>query len=97
MELECVEIARRILASGLPFDACSVLLRSPGRYQPLIEDAFRRAGIEAWFTRGTVRTAASITTPILLTGRTANSKPPITKQTRPFRISLICWRLDFEC
>jgi ATP-dependent helicase/nuclease subunit B len=53
--LECVEIARRILASGLAFDACAVLLRSPGRYQPLIEDAFRRAGIEAWFTRGTVR------------------------------------------
>jgi ATP-dependent helicase/nuclease subunit B len=53
--LECVEIARKILASGLTFDACAVLLRSPGRYQPLIEDAFRRAGIEAWFTRGTVR------------------------------------------
>jgi hypothetical protein len=53
--LECVEIARKILASGLAFDACAVLLRSPGRYQPLIEDAFRRAGIEAWFTRGTVR------------------------------------------
>jgi len=53
--LECVEIARKILASGLAFDACAVLLRSPGRYQPLIEDAFRRAGIEAWFTRGAVR------------------------------------------
>jgi ATP-dependent helicase/nuclease subunit B len=53
--LECVEIARKILASGLPFDSCAVLLRSPGRYQPLIEDAFRRAGIEAWFTRGAVR------------------------------------------
>jgi ATP-dependent helicase/nuclease subunit B len=53
--LECVEIARRVLASGLPFDASAVLLRSPGRYQPLIEDAFRRAGIDAWFTRGTVR------------------------------------------
>jgi RecB family exonuclease len=53
--LECVEIARRILASELPFDSCAVLLRSPGRYQPLIEDAFRRAGIGAWFTRGTVR------------------------------------------
>ena len=57
--LECVEIARRILASGLPFDGCAVLLRSPGRYQPLIEDAFRRAGIEAWFTRGTVRPDAA--------------------------------------
>jgi RecB family exonuclease len=53
--LECVEIARRVLASALPFDSCAVLLRSPGRYQPLLEDAFRRAGIPAWFTRGTVR------------------------------------------
>src|SRR6202034_3219885 len=53
--LESIEIARRILASALPFDSCAVLLRSPGRYQPLIEDAFRRAGISAWFTRGTVR------------------------------------------
>jgi RecB family exonuclease len=53
--LECVEIARRILGSALTFDSCAVLLRSPGRYQPLIEDAFRRAGIGAWFTRGTVR------------------------------------------
>ncbi len=53
--LECVEIARRILVSALPFDSCAVLLRSPGRYQPLIEDAFRRAGIGVWFTRGTVR------------------------------------------
>jgi CRISPR/Cas system-associated exonuclease Cas4 (RecB family) len=53
--LESVEIARRILASALPFDSCAVLLRSPGRYQPLIEDAFRRAGIGAWFTRGVIR------------------------------------------
>jgi ATP-dependent helicase/nuclease subunit B len=53
--LECVEITRRILESGLPFDACAVLLRHPGRYQPLMEDALRRAGIPAWFTRGVVR------------------------------------------
>jgi RecB family exonuclease len=53
--LESIEIARRILASAQPFDSCAVLLRSPGRYQPLIDDAFRRAGISAWFTRGTVR------------------------------------------
>ena len=53
--LESIEIARRILNSALPFDSCAVLLRSAGRYQPLIEDAFRRAGIGAWFTRGTVR------------------------------------------
>jgi ATP-dependent helicase/nuclease subunit B len=57
--LECVEIARRILAAGVPFDSCAVLLRSPGRYQPLIEDAFRRAGIPAWFAHGTVRPDSS--------------------------------------
>lgn len=53
--LECVEIARRVLHSGVPFDHCAVLLRSSGRYQPLIDDAFRRAGIPAFFTKGTVR------------------------------------------
>jgi ATP-dependent helicase/nuclease subunit B len=53
--LESIEIARRIVASALPFDSCAVLLRSPGRYQPLIEDAFRRAGIDTWLTRGIVR------------------------------------------
>lgn len=53
--LECVEIARRIMAAKVPFDSCAVLLRSPGRYQPLLEDAFRRAGISAWFTHGAVR------------------------------------------
>jgi RecB family exonuclease len=53
--LECVEIARRIVTSGLPFDQCAVLCRHPARYQPLLEDAFRRAGIPAWFTRGSVR------------------------------------------
>jgi ATP-dependent helicase/nuclease subunit B len=53
--LECVEIARRIINSGLPFDQCAVLLRSPVRYQSLVEDALRRAAIPAWFTRGTIR------------------------------------------
>ena len=53
--LECVEIARRILQSRLPFDQCAILLRHPGRYQPLVEDALRRAGIPAWFTHGAVR------------------------------------------
>src|SRR5262249_13888309 len=31
------------------------LLRNPDLYQPLIEDSFRRAGIPAFFTRGTRR------------------------------------------
>src|SRR5262249_44445672 len=55
---ECVEIARSILAAGstgVPFDRMSVLLRNPDLYQPLLEDAFRRAGIPAFFTRGSRR------------------------------------------
>ncbi|MEZ5351968.1 MAG: PD-(D/E)XK nuclease family protein [Bryobacteraceae bacterium] len=56
--LECVEIARRIrLAAGrgFAFDQMAILLRSPERYQPLVEEALRRAGIPAWFHRGTAR------------------------------------------
>ena len=56
--LECVEIARRIrrlASSGTPFDRVAVLLRSPERYQPLLEEAFRRAAIPGWFRRGTAR------------------------------------------
>ncbi|HLJ74780.1 MAG TPA: PD-(D/E)XK nuclease family protein, partial [Thermoanaerobaculia bacterium] len=56
--LECVEIARRIraLASrGVPFDRIAILLRDPVRYQPLMEDALRRAGIPEYFSRGTAR------------------------------------------
>jgi RecB family exonuclease len=53
--LECVEIARRILISGKPFDQCAILLRNPGRYRALIEDAMRRAQIPTFFTRGTLR------------------------------------------
>jgi ATP-dependent helicase/nuclease subunit B len=53
--LECAEITRRIFESRLPFDACAVLLRHPARYQPLVEDALRRAAIPAWFTRGVIR------------------------------------------
>jgi ATP-dependent helicase/DNAse subunit B len=55
---ECVEIARAILAaakSGVTFDRMAVLLRNPDLYQPLLEDAFRRAGIRAHFTHGTQR------------------------------------------
>ena len=56
--LEAVEIARRILrlaGEGVPFDRMAILLRSPDRYQPVIEDALRRARIPAYFSRGTAR------------------------------------------
>jgi ATP-dependent helicase/nuclease subunit B len=56
--LECVEIARRIRklgAEGLAFDRMAILLRSPERYQPLVEEALRRAGIPAHFSRGVAR------------------------------------------
>ena len=55
---ECVEVARRILeeaGSGVPFDEIAVFVRSPQRYAGLLEHAFKRAGIPAWFDRGTVR------------------------------------------
>jgi len=56
--LEGVEIARRILRfaeKGVPFDRMAILLRSPDRYQSVIEDALRRAAIPAYFSRGTAR------------------------------------------
>ncbi len=56
--LEAVEIARRVLqmsAQGFSFDQVAILLRSPERYQPVIEEALRRACIPAYFSRGTVR------------------------------------------
>ncbi len=56
--LECAEIGRRILRtvrSGVPFDQIAILLRHPDTYQPLVQSALRRAGIPAYFTRGTVR------------------------------------------
>jgi len=56
--LEAVEIARRILRfahQGVAFDQMAILLRSPERYQPMIEDALRRAGIPAYFSRGSAR------------------------------------------
>jgi RecB family exonuclease len=56
--LEAVEIARRILKlarEGKSFDQVAILLRNPDRYQPMIEDALRRARIPAWFSRGTAR------------------------------------------
>src|SRR5207245_9700638 len=55
---EAVEIARRILdeaRAGTPFDEVAVLLRAPELYASLLEVALRRAGIPAWFARGTSR------------------------------------------
>ena len=56
--LEAVEIARRIIRlarEGKAFDQVAILLRNPDRYQPMVEDALRRARIPAWFSRGTAR------------------------------------------
>jgi CRISPR/Cas system-associated exonuclease Cas4 (RecB family) len=55
---ECVEIARRILEearAGVAFDEIAIFVRSPQRYASLLEHAFKRAGIPAWFDRGTSR------------------------------------------
>ena len=55
---ECVEIARRILAearAGVPFDEMAVAVRSPRDYAGLLSHALSRAGIPAWFDRGTGR------------------------------------------
>jgi ATP-dependent helicase/nuclease subunit B len=55
---ESVEIARRILEEarrGVPFDEIAVFVRSPQHYVGLLEHAFTRAGIPAWFDRGTSR------------------------------------------
>ncbi len=55
---EAVEIARRaheLALEGVPFDGMAILLRDPTSYLGLVEEGLRRAGIPAWFTRGTVR------------------------------------------
>ena len=55
---ECVEIARRILKEarrGVPFDEMAIFVRSPQSYFGLLEHAVRRAGVPAWFDRGTRR------------------------------------------
>ena len=55
---ECVEIARRVLRAadeGVPFDRIAVLTHAPDRYRAHLVEAFRRAGIPACFSRGTVR------------------------------------------
>ena len=53
---ECVEIARLVqkeAAKGVPLDRMAVVLRSPQVYSGLLETALRRAGVDAWFVRGT--------------------------------------------
>jgi ATP-dependent helicase/nuclease subunit B len=55
---ECVEIARRILKEarrGVRFDEMAIFVRSPQSYFGLLEHALRRAGVAAWFDRGTRR------------------------------------------
>jgi CRISPR/Cas system-associated exonuclease Cas4 (RecB family) len=55
---ESVEIARRILQearAAVPFDEMAVFIRSPQRYVGLLEHALSRAGVPAWFDRGTRR------------------------------------------
>ncbi len=55
---ESVEIARRILSEarrGVRFDEIAILVRTPQQYHGLLEHALDRAGIPAWFDRGTRR------------------------------------------
>lgn len=55
---ECVEIARVVqqeAARGVPFDRMAILLRSPLQYRSHLEEALRRAGVPAFFAKGTVR------------------------------------------
>ena len=55
---ESVEIARRVLRearSGVPFDRIAIVLRAPRQYASLLEHALRRAGVPAYFDRGTRR------------------------------------------
>lgn len=57
-EREAVEISRRILGEaekGVPFDRMAILLRAPENYASLIEAALGRAGVPAYFTRGSRR------------------------------------------
>ncbi len=55
---ECIEIARRVLeeaGNGVAFDQIAVLLRDPARYTRPLETALARAGVPAYFARGTLR------------------------------------------
>jgi hypothetical protein len=55
---ECVEIARlvrREAERGVPFDRMAVLLRAPGPYRALLEEAFTRASVPAYFAQSMMR------------------------------------------
>ena len=55
---ECMEIARRIVQSaknGVPFDHMAVFLRSSECYASVLETALERAGVPAYFVRGSRR------------------------------------------
>ena len=55
---EAIEVARRLLqeaARGMPFDQMAILLRAPQTYLSVLEHALERAGVPAWFHRGTRR------------------------------------------
>ena len=55
---ECVEIARRILKEadrGVRFDEMAIVIRSTQQYVGLLEHALSRAGVAAYFDRGTRR------------------------------------------
>jgi ATP-dependent helicase/nuclease subunit B len=55
---EAVEIARRLMREaerGVPFDQMAILVRAPQTYLGVLEHALDRAGIPAWFHRGTRR------------------------------------------
>src|SRR5499426_93895 len=55
---ECIEITRRILQEadrGVRFDEMAIVIRSAQQYVGLLEHALSRAGIAAYFDRGTRR------------------------------------------
>jgi CRISPR/Cas system-associated exonuclease Cas4 (RecB family) len=55
---ESVEIARRVLREarrGVPFDRMAIALRAPQHYAGLLEHSLERAGVPAYFERGTRR------------------------------------------
>jgi hypothetical protein len=55
---EAIEIARRIVTEaerGVRFDEMAVLLRAPQTYLGVLEHALTRAGVPAWYHRGTRR------------------------------------------
>ena len=52
---EAIEIVRRVLdeaQGGVPFDQMAVFVRTPQHYLGLLEHAFARAGVQAYFDRG---------------------------------------------